>query len=130
MFVDSSALVAMLAPEPDGQQYAVRLDEAREPATSSIHVFEACLALRKLRNAQQGDIILLVEEFLRRANIRVMEIESDDHIGALHAFEKYGKGTGHPAQLNMGDCFAYAVAKRLGTTLLYKGDDFAHTDLA
>lgn len=48
---------------------------------------------------------------------------------ALAAFERFGKGSGHPAQLNLGDCFAYAIAKRHGIKLLYKGNDFSQTDL-
>jgi len=48
----------------------------------------------------------------------------------VRAYARYGKGTGHPAQLNFGDCFSYAAAKRVGAPLLYKGADFSHTDLA
>lgn len=130
MFVDSSALVAMLLPEPEGQILAARLHEAREGFTSSLAIFETVLALRRLRGTPIGETNLLVEEFLRRAGVRIVEIEADEHIGALQAFEVYGKGTGSIAQLNLCDCFAYAVTKRLGASLLYKGEDFKHTDLA
>jgi len=130
MFVDSSALVAMLMPEPDGHILASRLQERTEAYTSSVAIFETVLALRRLRGAPIPEMNLLVEEFLRRASVRVVEVEADEHVGALQAFEVYGKGSGHPAQLNLADCFAYAVAKRLGVPLLYKGNDFSHTDLA
>jgi ribonuclease VapC len=77
------------------------------------------------REAQQA-----VERALRVANIEIAPITHEIGDLALEAFEKYGKGRGHKAQLNMGDCFAYACAKSLGVALLYKGDDFARTDLA
>ncbi|MEW9838022.1 type II toxin-antitoxin system VapC family toxin [Mesorhizobium marinum] len=130
MFVDSSALVAMILPEPDGQAFASRLQESGESFTSPVAIFETTLALRRMRGAPLAEVVLVIEEFLRRAGSHIVQVDADDHIGALQAFEMYGKGTGSPAQLNLSDCFAYAVAKRLGVPLLYKGYDFAHTDLA
>ena len=58
-----------------------------------------------------------------------MPISSQEADAALDAFSRFGKGQGHPAQLNMGDCFAYAVAKNRRVPLLYKGNDFVHTDV-
>ena len=63
------------------------------------------------------------------AVVRTVSITDHDAHTALVAFSRYGKGRGHPAQLNLGDCFAYAVAKNAGTTLLFKGDDFDKTDI-
>jgi len=71
-----------------------------------------------------------VREFLTRSNV-VIEDAGDsllEELGAAYA--KYGKGSGHPACLNMGDCISYAMAKQAGVSLLYKGNDFSHTDLA
>jgi ribonuclease VapC len=130
MFVDSSALVAMLLPEPDGPDFASHLQGRREAYTSSIAIFETALALRRLRSVPLSEIVYMVEQFLPMAGIKVVDIEADEYVGALSAFEIYGKGSGNPAQLNMGDCFAYAAAKRLGVPLLYKGNDFSQTDLA
>jgi ribonuclease VapC len=130
MVVDSSALVAMMLPEADGQEFALRLQSQTEVYTSSIVIFETALALRRLRAIPVAEGNFMIGEFLRRAGVKVVAIEADDHIGALQAFDRYGKGTGSPAQLNMADCFVYALAQRLGVTLLYKGGDFAHTDLA
>lgn len=130
MFVDSSALVAMIAPEPDGQGIASILDDAVDRRTSAIVVFETVLAIMRLRRATLAEVILLVQEFLQSAEIRVADIDAGKYLSALQAFEVYGKGTGHPARLNMGDCFSYAMAKSAGIPLLYKGDDFSHTDLA
>jgi ribonuclease VapC len=130
MFVDSSALVSMILPEEDGEALSARLEENGEGFTSALHLFETTIALGRERKAPLAEMMLVAEEFLRRAGVRLVAIEADDHVGALQAFQTYGKGTGHPAQLNMGDCFAYAAAKRLGLELLYKGNDFAQTDMA
>jgi ribonuclease VapC len=68
-------------------------------------------------------------EFLALAGIAVAPIEASAAHAALDAFARYGKGTQHPAQLNLGDCFAYAQAKSSGAALLFKGDDFSKTDV-
>ena len=130
MFVDTSALVAMVVREPDGNDLMGRLQSATSSFTSSIVVFECVLAVRRIRQMTVGAATLLVTEFLRRAEVELIPVESDDHFGALQAFDSYGKGTGHPAQLNLADCFSYALAKRLGVPLLYKGSDFSQTDLS
>ena len=70
-----------------------------------------------------------VSEFLGTAGVRTVSITGKEAEAALDAFSRYGKGRGHPAQLNMGDCFAYAVAKTYRTTLLFKGEDFTKTDI-
>jgi len=67
--------------------------------------------------------------FCDAVGIIVMPITEADGLTALEAFARYGKGRGHPAQLNMGDCFAYAAAKNAGASLLFKGSDFGHTDI-
>ncbi len=130
MFVDSSALVAMVLPEDDAAALTNRLDMERESFTSPIAMFETVLALRRLKHASIAEVVLTTEEFLRQAGVRIIELDSDLYVTALQAHDTYGKGTGHIAKLNMGDCFSYAAAKRLGVGLLYKGDDFKHTDLA
>jgi len=83
-----------------------------------------------MRRAAVGEMMLLVLQFLEQAGISLVDVRADAHLIALSAHERFGKGTGHPAQLNMGDCFSYAVAKTAGVPLLYKGRDFAQTDLA
>jgi ribonuclease VapC len=130
MFVDSSALVAMIAGEVDGQTLARRLEEADFPLTSSVVVFETVLALARIRRAPVSEMLMVVLDYLERAGVETMPVTGDAHVVALGAHSLYGKGTGHPAQLNMGDCFSYALAKKAGVPLLYKGDDFAQTDLA
>jgi ribonuclease VapC len=66
---------------------------------------------------------------LQAAGISVVTLDEADADTALDAFARYGKGQGHPAQLNMGDCFAYSAAKNRGASLLFKGNDFSKTDI-
>lgn len=129
MFVDSSALVAMIASEGDGEAFAERLKMSRRPVTSPIVIFETALALARIFRASTDEMTLNVIEFLEQSGIDVIEVRADAHLIALKAHQQFGKGTGHGAQLNMGDCFSYAVAKSAGIPLLYKGIDFAQTDL-
>jgi len=130
MFVDSSAVVAMLAPEIDGQSLSARLQASAKPVTTSFVIVEAALGLRKHRDAPLSVLMLEVTEFLGRGGVALIEMPADIHVGVLTAYEQYGKGSGHPARLNLGDCFSYAMAKRVGVPLLYKGNDFARTDVA
>lgn len=127
--VDSSALVAVLAPEEDGERLAARFQEQATLSTSSLIVFETVLALCRIRRAPVKHMTFVVNEFLVRAGVEIEPIGADLYLTALQAHELYGKGSGHPARLNMGDCFSYAMAKRAGVPLLYKGEDFAQTDL-
>lgn len=129
MFLDSSALVAIMANEHDGPMLAARLEGAPDPVTSPIVIYEATLALRRKAMLAVEAVLTDVRDFLARAGVAVVPVNPDDHIIALQAFARYGKGTGSAAQLNLGDCFSYAVAKRRGVPLLYKGNDFAQTDL-
>jgi len=127
MFVDASAIVAILTNEPEAEALIDRLERAIRPVTSAIAIFEATLGLCRKRHASVDEAETDVADFLTNARITLVPI--NDATVALHAFSRYGKGRGHPAQLNMGDCFAYAVATNHRTTLLYKGDDFSKTDL-
>jgi ribonuclease VapC len=128
--VDSSALVAILAPEPDGEEYADAIQNRSSKITSPIVVFETVTALCRIRKAAVAPMLVIVHEFLSRAGIRIQPIDADLHTAALMAFEQYGRPSRHPAGLNLGDCFSYAMAKRSDGDLIYKGNDFAQTDLA
>lgn len=120
----------MIAPEEDGEAIVFRLSQHANAITSPIAIYETVLALCRLRQAPVAEVQVIVSEFLQRARIKSVGIGADQHVLALRAHELYGKGTGHPAQLNMGDCFAYAMAKVAGVPLLYKGNDFSQTDMA
>ena len=129
MFVDASAIVAILTREADADELANALDAARSPVTSAIAVFEATLGVCRKRHASVAEAQEDVSEFLRTADVQTLSITSKEAEAALDAFSRYGKGRGHPAQLNLGDCFAYAVAKTYRTELLFKGEDFTKTDI-
>jgi len=129
MFVDASAIVAILTREPEADTLADVLGEARSPITSPIAIFEAVLGISRKRRARVETAAQDVRDFLSVAAIQTVSITSHEAEAALAAFSRYGKGRRHPAQLNLGDCFAYAMAKNHRTELLFKGEDFARTDI-
>src|SRR5262245_31922256 len=129
MFVDASAIVAILTREAEADALADMLESARSPITSPIAIFEAALGICRKRHASVEEAEEDVCQFLDMAGVRAVPITPREAETALAAFSRYGKGRGHPAQLNLGDCFAYAVAKNHRTTLLFKGEDFVRTEL-
>ena len=129
LFVDASALVAIIAGEPEREMLIDRAQRGGERLCSAMSCWETVASLRRshpfaIREARQeleGAVALLA--------MRLVPIGDAELACALDAYETFGKGR-HPARLNMGDCFAYACAKTNRARLLYKGDDFARTDLA
>jgi ribonuclease VapC len=129
MFVDASAIVAILTREPEAEDLIDRLERAPRPITSAIAVFEATLGLCRKRHASVEEAEADLRDFLKAARIELVPIAAGHASVALGAFARYGKGRGHPAQLNMGDCFAYALARSHRASLLFKGEDFSQTDI-
>jgi len=129
MFVDASAIVAILTCEPKADALVDVLDGAASPITSPIALFEATLGVCRKRRASVAEAFGDVRDFLAAAGVRTVAVTEDDTQAALDAFSRFGKGRGHPAQLNMGDCFAYAVAQNHQKALLFKGQDFDKTDI-
>lgn len=142
MFLDASAIVAILGREPGYEEIEKRL-AATEGAffVSPLVKFEASAALARQKAPATAPNTKPSPGLLRQAGLAVdafvedlgaQEVSISPEIGkdALNASAAYGKAVGHVADLNFGDCFAYACAKVLGVALLYKGNDFAHTDLA
>ena len=130
MFVDASALVAILKREPGFENLAMRLEGAADPITSPVAILEAVMSVSRQKDLLPSDLRARVKETLDAAAIEVLPIDGATADLAIDAHAAYGKGSGHRARLNFGDCFAYAMAKQHGVPLLYKGDDFASTDLA
>jgi ribonuclease VapC len=138
MFLDASVIVAVIAREAGYEAFEQRLAEQGRPVyVSALAYFEAAQGIARIAaaglkpNAKQlAEAGKAVDDLLGDRNVRYVEFT--DNIGrlAVNASATYGKAVGHPAALNMGDCFAYACAKALKVPLLYKGDDFAKTDLA
>ena len=129
MFVDASAIVAIIADEDDGTALARRLSVAQRRYTSPIAVYETILGIARIRGGPLAAVSALIDEFIQRLDIDTIPITADIGRAALAAFDRFGRGR-HPARLNMGDCFAYACARELGVPLLFKGDDFSQTDVA
>ena len=128
MFLDASAIVAILTREAGHDALTASLAQAERPRTSPLAIFEAALGIRRKRYCAVAEAEQDVRAFLEIARVNVVPIADADGHGALDAFSRFGKGTGHPAQLNMGDCFAYAVARNIGATILFAGEGFSKTD--
>jgi ribonuclease VapC len=129
MFVDASALVAILRRESGFEALAGRLDRADNAITSPVAVLEAVMSLGKQKSLPVGEAREAVFGLLTRSGIDVAVMDEATSDLAIQAHAKFGKGSGHPACLNLGNCFAYAMARQHNVPLLYKGDDFSHTDL-
>ena len=129
LFVDASALVAILAREPEAGNFVDEIGEA-SASYSAIAQWETTNALCRIDpefTLEQARHAIL--DFAALYEMELVAIGAEEAKIAAEAFATYGKGR-HPAKLNMGDCFAYACAKANNARLLYKGDDFSHTDLA
>jgi ribonuclease VapC len=129
MFLDASAMVAIIAMEDDAASLTARLGQARKVHTSAVAVFETAAGLARIANAPVSDALAVTERFLGEINAEVVPIGTSIAREAVAAFARYGRGR-HRAALNMGDCFAYACARSLGVPLLFKGNDFTQTDIA
>jgi len=130
LFVDASALVAIICEEPDGDILAKTLRDDATPLWSAMSCWETVSSLHHsygwpIERARQE--VELVASAARLTLVAIGEVELAT---ALDAYQTYGRGSRHPAKLNFGDCFAYACAKANHAALLYKGNDFAKTDLA
>lgn len=143
MFIDASALVAMMTAERDGPGLMDKVNASiAPPLFSSFVVYEAVLAIaRKTAVSAMGEHAVMsvgllsdvesdVEDFLAAIDAVEMPLSVGLHKLVLDAARRYGRGTGHAARLNFGDCFSYACAKSAGVPLLFVGDDFSQTDIA
>jgi ribonuclease VapC len=130
MFVDASAMVAILAGEEEDTALFACLDAAERPTTSALAIFEAASAICRKKRSSVDAAEAEVRGLLEQACIEVIPLTDAVAHEALVAYANYGKGRGHPAQLNMGDCFAYACARIQGVPLLFIGNDFPQTDIA
>lgn len=129
LFVDASALVAIIADEPGSNILSQRINDDDDPLWSAMTEWETVTALCRSYNYPIEAARREVNDFATARPFRRVAIDKDESGVALDAYQTYGKGR-HPAGLNLADCFAYACAKTNGAELLYKGDDFAKTDLA
>jgi ribonuclease VapC len=127
MVIDTSALVAILQQGADADGLLRLLAAAGSRRVSAATVLETAIVLEARSGEEAGEQLDL---FLTRGQVEIEPVTAEQVRIARKAWRRYGKGTGHPARLNFGDCFSYALAHSLGEKLLYKGADFAHTDVA
>ena len=130
LFVDASALVAMITNEPERDRFRQTVLAEADSLWSAMSCWETVSAVRKRGTLSVPEARALVEESAELLGLRLVDVGSTELIAALDAYQTYGRTSGHPAKLTMGDCFAYACAKANNASLLYKGNDFLHTDLA
>jgi ribonuclease VapC len=126
MIVDTSAIVAILRDEPDANSFAAAISGARVRRVSAVNYVEAAAVIDGSRNPIASRRF---DDFFREASFTIEAVTADQARIAREAYKDFGKGSGHPARLNFGDCFAYALAKATSEPILFKGQDFKHTDL-
>lgn len=128
MFVDTSAIVAIIAAEPEATQLARELAKATRRTTSPLVTLETSIVLASKLDIAPSQALALFDEFLAEANVSVIPITEQIGQMAVEVFARYGKGR-HPARLNFADCLSYACARAQGAGFLFKGDDFSKTDI-
>jgi len=126
MIIDASAIIAILRDEPEAIPCAKAIAATDNRRLSAVSFVEAAVVIDGGRNpiASRG-----FDDLLREAEIVVEPVTEAQARIARDAYRDFGKGSGHAAGLNFGDCFAYALAKTTGEPILFKGEDFSHTDL-
>jgi ribonuclease VapC len=126
MVIDTSALIALLLGEPETEKFVVGIAAASRRLVSAPSYVETAIVIGARSGPQGRDAL---DRLVACLGIEVVPFAWDQAALAVTAYRLYGKGSGHPAQLNFGDCFSYALAKLQGEPLLFKGNDFLHTDL-
>lgn len=125
MVLDTSALLAILADEPERRAFNEAI-EAADSRMMSAATFVEISIVTESRHGAEG--LRDLDLFISRAAIQLVPVDAEQAHVACRAFSRFGKGR-HPARLNYGDCFSYALATVIGEPLLYKGDDFGKTDV-
>jgi ribonuclease VapC len=126
MIIDTSALVAILRDEPEAKDCALAIERNSTRRVSAANFVETALVIDGSRDPIASRRF---DDLVKEARIVVEPVTEAQARIAREAYRDFGKGSGHPAKLNFGDCFAYALAKTIGESLLFKGDDFIHTDI-
>lgn len=125
MVIDSSALIAILCDEPERHSFNLKIEADPRRLISTASVLETSIVLENRYGEQAYQEL---DFFLLKAAIEIRPFDVEQLAIARHAYRQYGKGR-HPASLNYGDCFSYALAKQTGERLLFKGNDFSQTDI-
>lgn len=126
MIIDSSALIAILRDEPEAAACARAIEAASDRRISADNFLETAIVTDGSRDPVASRRF---DDLVREAQLVVEPVTDAQARIAREAYRDFGRGSGHPARLNFGDCFAYALARITAEPLLSKGDDFAHTDI-
>ncbi len=126
MIIDTSALIAILRAEDDASNMALAIERAQARKISAASYLETAVVIDASRDPVASRRF---DELVDTAELRIEPVTHDQARIARDAYRDFGKGSGHKASLNFGDCFAYALAKSTGEPLLFKGNDFGHTDI-
>lgn len=126
MILDSSAVIAILKDEPEAARFADAIAASQQVKMSVANYVEAAVIADASRNPA---IARQFDELIRLAEVDIRPVTPEQGRLAREAYRDFGRGSGHPAKLNFGDCFAYALAKQLREPLLFKGTDFLATDV-
>ena len=125
MIVDASALLAIVLGEGDRERFYTSLGRSANSSVSPVNYVEAAICADRDSDPGRGEFL---DEIIQRFDVKLASITPEQAMIARHAYHQFGRGK-HPARLNLGDCFAYALAKARREPLLFKGDDFAKTDI-
>jgi ribonuclease VapC len=128
--VDSSAIIAIFRQEEDAEDYARSIATDDDPIMSAANLVETSIVLRGLKKIAPKIAERWLDDFVKAAGIRIEPVTVEQAQAARSAHLRFGRGTGHGAALNYGDCFAYALAKAMDASLLCKGNDFLLTDVS
>ena len=126
MIIDSSALVAILRAEPDAARFAQALNDATQRRLSAVSFVETAIVIDGSRSPVASRAL---DDLIRDTRIVIEPVTEAQARLAREAYRDFGRGSGHPARLNFGDCFAYALAHATGEPLLFKGADFTRTNV-
>jgi len=126
MIIDSSAVVGIFNSEPAADALQDALISVRNRRMSAATLVELYVVIDGKRDPVRS---ARLDELLQRLDVEIVDVTAEQASIARAAHRDYGRGSGNPARLNFGDCFSYALAKVTGEPLLFKGDDFGHTDL-
>jgi ribonuclease VapC len=126
MVIDSSALIVLLLGEPETDQFVTSIAATAERLLSAASYLETAIIMSG-RFGSPG--LEKLDRLISELSIEIVPFDGEQARLGIAGFQQYGRGTGHPAALNYGDCFTYALAKFLGQPVLFKGNDFSRTDL-
>lgn len=126
MIIDASALLAVLLDEPERPSFEVAIARDPLPRLSAASYLETGIVVDSRRDPMRSRYL---DTFLASAEIAIEPVTAEQAVIARRAYQDFGRGSGHPAKLNFGDCFTYALAKVYDEEVLFTGDDFSHTDI-